>query len=336
MPNSSIPANRSARSRAASRSPSSAAARRLDSSRAVTGSGSSSTQAWTREPRSSSSVTRHPLYDVGEQPAAPFGGGLAGLDDLLVRQRLVRDAGGQVGHQGDAENLQADVPGGDRVQRRRHADEVAAHALGHLHLGRGLVVRSAELHVDALVESRVDLAGDRPQPGGVEVGEVDEGRTLERRRRREVDVVPDEDRGPRPPGRVEAPAAVGENDGRAAGLARGADRVDHGPDTAALVEVRARPVDQRPAAGVTDGDRPHTPAVSGHRGGLEAGHVGVVDGRDGRPDEVGRLAPAGPEDEGDVVSRRSGALGDDGGGGLGDVEGVGARVVEIHAHAHEP
>ena len=40
-----------------------------------------------------------------------------------------------------------------------------------------------------------------------------------------------------------------------------------------------------------------------------------------------------PEDEGHVVGRRSGALGDDGGGGLGDVEGVGTRVVEIHAHA---
>ena len=52
--------------------------------------------------------------------------------------------------------------------------------LGHLHLGRRLVVRPAELDVDALVEGRVDLARDRAQPRRVEVGEVDEVGALER------------------------------------------------------------------------------------------------------------------------------------------------------------
>ena len=67
-------------------------------------------------------------------------------------ERLVGDAGGEVGDERDAEHLEAALAGRDRLERRRHADEVAADDLGHLHLGRRLVVRPAELDVDALVE----------------------------------------------------------------------------------------------------------------------------------------------------------------------------------------
>ena len=52
----------------------------------------------------------------------------------------------------------------------------------HADLGRGLVVGSGELDVDALVEGRVDLAAQRAQPRGVEVGEVDEVRAVDRAR----------------------------------------------------------------------------------------------------------------------------------------------------------
>ena len=69
--------------------------------------------------------------------------------------------GGEVGHQRDAEHLEAGLAGGDGLERGRHADEVAADDLGHLHLGGRLVVRAAELDVDALVEAGVDLAGER-------------------------------------------------------------------------------------------------------------------------------------------------------------------------------
>ena len=115
------------------------------------------------------------------------------------------------------------MAGRDRVERGRHADEVAAEILRHPHLGRRLVVRPAELDVDALVERRVHLPGDRPQPRRVQVGEVDERRPLQRGGGREVDVVADEHRRARRPGRVEPAAPVGQDDGRAAGRARGAD-----------------------------------------------------------------------------------------------------------------
>ena len=61
-----------------------------------------------------------------------------------------------------------------------HADEVAAEDLGHLHLGRRLVVRPAELDVDALVEVGSTSRAQVAQPRGVEVGEVDEVRALDR------------------------------------------------------------------------------------------------------------------------------------------------------------
>ena len=71
---------------------------------------------------------------------------------------------------------------------------------------------------------------------------------------------------------------------------------------------------------------PEWPATAAR---VEAGHVGVVDGREGLADEVGGLAPARAEHERDVVVVDAGALGDDGGGVGGDVEGVGGRVAEI-------
>ena len=74
-------------------------------------------------------------------------------------------------------------------------------------------MRAGELHVDALVEGGVDLTGEFPQPGRVRIGEVDEGRTLQRGGRGQVDVVADQDGRARSPGRVQPTAPVGEHDG---------------------------------------------------------------------------------------------------------------------------
>ena len=46
-------------------------------------------------------------------------------------------------------------------------------------------------------------------------------------------------------------------------------------------------------------------------------------------DQVAGLAPAGAEHEGDVVALHPGALADDGGGRLGDREGVGRGVGQV-------
>src|SRR5687768_2648679 len=86
--------------------------------------------------------------DLAEQPAHPAGRGLARLADLLAVERLAAQAGGEVGHQADAEDLHACLAGGDRLQRGAHADEVPAHDAGHPDLGGGLVVGAGELDVD--------------------------------------------------------------------------------------------------------------------------------------------------------------------------------------------
>ena len=106
-----------------------------------------------------------------------------------------RHTGCGVGDQRDAEDLQPCLAGGDRLEGRGHADQVAADRADHADLGRGLVVRPGQLDVDALVEVRLDLAAERAQARGVEVGQVDEVRADDGRRGREVDVVLDQDRG---------------------------------------------------------------------------------------------------------------------------------------------
>ncbi len=97
--------------------------------------------------------------DVCQQCGNARAGGCACLDDFGVAQCGGGDAGGQVGDQGDAEDLHAGVACGDGFQGGGHAHQVRADHLGVLDLGRGLVVRAGELCVHALVEGRIDLAG---------------------------------------------------------------------------------------------------------------------------------------------------------------------------------
>ena len=103
--------------------------------------------------------------------------------------------------------------------------------------------------------------------------------------------------------------------------------MDHGAHAAALVEVGAGAEDEGPPAGVADA-RPNGCCSSGPATAApwKPGHLGLVDGGERLADEVGGLAPAGAEHEGDVVPVGAGALGDDGGGLLRDGEGVGGRV----------
>ena len=64
-------------------------------------------------------------------------GGLAGLDDFVVAEGGVGDAGGEVGDQGDAEDLQAGVACGDGLQGGGHADQVGADDLARIGPRRG-------------------------------------------------------------------------------------------------------------------------------------------------------------------------------------------------------
>ena len=91
------------------------------------------------------------------------------------------DAGGRVRDQRDPQHLHAGLAGRDRLERRRHADQVAADGPHHGDLGRRLVVRPGELDVDTLVEPRVDGTAERAQATRVQVREVDEGGAGQRR-----------------------------------------------------------------------------------------------------------------------------------------------------------
>ena len=85
--------------------------------------------------------------------------------------------GGEVRRQGDAEHLHPDVAGGDRLEHRRHPDEVGAERGRHADLGGRLEVRTVEPEVHTLGQLGIDGAGEVPESGAVEIGQVDAART---------------------------------------------------------------------------------------------------------------------------------------------------------------
>ena len=94
------------------------------------------------------------LDDGGEQAAHALGGGPPGRQHLLVVERLAGQPGGDVGHQGDPEDLGAALAGRDRLQDGRHPDQVGAQRPQHPDLGGRLVRRAAERRVHALGAAR--------------------------------------------------------------------------------------------------------------------------------------------------------------------------------------
>ena len=144
----------------------------------------------------------------------------------------------------------------------------------------------------------------------------------------QVEVVADQHRGARDPRRVEATAAVREDDGAAPRGRGGADAVDHRLDAAPLVEVAAAEEHQGP--GAAGAHAPHPSRVALDRRWEEARQVGDGELGDGLAQQVRCRDPAGPEHERDVVPRAAGALGEH----LGGVRRSGPRVVvQVGAHA---
>ncbi len=211
------------------------------------------------------------------------------------------------------------LAGRDRLERRRHADEVATDGADHADLGGGLVVRSGELRVDALVEVRLDLAAQLAQPAAVEVGQVDERRALERGRGGQVDVVADEHRRPRLPGLVEAAAAVGQHHDAAAGCGGGADTVHDGSHAEPFVEVGAAQEHEQVA--VTRAHRAHLARMTRHGWGCEAGQVRRTQLGGGLAERVGGGQPPGAQDDRDVVGLDAGPVAEHGGRLGGEVGG---------------
>ena len=69
-------------------------------------------------------MSGEPGQDLGQQGSHPQRRLLPGGDDLAVIERLVAEPGSEVGDQGDAEDLGAQVAGGDGFKGGGHADEI--------------------------------------------------------------------------------------------------------------------------------------------------------------------------------------------------------------------
>ena len=90
------------------------------------------------------------------------------------------NAGGQIRDERHPEHLHTALARRDRLERRRHPDDVSADSLRHLHFGGSLIVWATELAVDALIQARIDRARQVADATRIQVSEVDERCTLER------------------------------------------------------------------------------------------------------------------------------------------------------------
>ena len=167
--------------------------------------------------RPTTAARRRPQRSAASRPASSTSSWSSGV---------VRDPGGGVGDERDAEHLEAALPGRDRLERGRHADEVAADDAwpsapppASRSAARGTARRPPRRG-----RGSTSLR-DRAQARRVDVGEVDEVRALDRRGRGEVDVVGDEHGRAGRPLLAQAAAAVGDDDRAAPGRGGGADAV---------------------------------------------------------------------------------------------------------------
>ena len=199
--------------------------------------------------------------------------------------------GGEVGHQRDAEDFHACMAGGDGLERCGHAHQVGSDPLGVLYLRRRFVVRAGELRVDALVQGRVNFAGQPPDPCGVQICQVNERCAFERGRGGEVYVIFDEHGGAGGPAFIEAAAAVRDHQGLAACRCGRADSVHYCADALAFVVVRPGTEHQRALALLgQDGADGADVALDCRRG--EAWDLVSGQRGGGLTDQVGGVAPA--------------------------------------------
>ncbi len=244
-----------------------------------------------------------------------------------MAQRGLLDARGKVGDERHPENLHSGLACGDCLEGGRHSHDVPSDGLGHLHFGRSLIVRAAELRVYPLIEGWLDLASEVTQAQRVQVGQVNKRRPFERGVRGEVDVVADQNGGSRRPGLANAAGTVGENHDGCSGRSRRAHTVHNATNAVALVVVGAGPDDE----GALAGGQQHRPqgshvALEGRL--AEAGDLRRRDCRRGLTNEVGGFRPSAAKGQGDVVTLNTRLLGDVCGGLGGNRERVCGGVIK--------
>ena len=115
-------------------------------------------RAAARHSRSMTPRSRRPRPGAAAAPAASTSRWSSGVGETPAA-RLVDER--------EPEHLGAEVPRGDRLERRRHPDEVRTHRAQHPDLGGRLVVRAAQRGVDALGQ----VGGDRSRASARSRGE---------------------------------------------------------------------------------------------------------------------------------------------------------------------
>lgn len=203
---------------------------------------------------------REPADDF-VQPRHKSGPGLIrrGLD-LVVRERSRRDAGREVGHARDSDDLGAHVPRRDGFVHGGHAHEVRAHRLKHPDLRRSFVAGAGHGRVHAILGQLADCVRASPlqtsdlgadprmvaQSGRVHLGHIREPRTksvivlaLERVLPKQVEVIAHEHQIAGLVGRVDAARGVGEDDRATAKTDQGAHRMHEVRHGVTLVRVAA-------------------------------------------------------------------------------------------------
>ena len=112
------------------------------------------------------------LGDEGDEERGELGfDAAADVHDLFVVDGLVEYSGGHVGDDGEAEDLDAHVPGDDDFVDGGHADEIGTEGAKGSYLGGGFVAGAEDGDIDAFVE----LPALR---GGLFDGQFAEGRRV--------------------------------------------------------------------------------------------------------------------------------------------------------------
>ncbi len=259
------------------------------------------------------------------------------LHDLFVIDGLIEYAGGHIGDEGQAEDLEAHVTGDEDLVDGGHADQVGAEGAEGSDLGGGFVRRAEDGEVDAFGEGNSLLGGlflsqiaEGFRVGTAHVEEALAGSGDEREARLvgaeggvgsgEVDVVREDNEASLGVGCVDPPGGVGDDEGLAAEETEDACREGDLRHGVTFIGVDAALHDGYGDA--CDRSEDEFAGVSGDGGLGETGDVGVGDRR-GVLNLGGEVAEAGAENDAE----------DRGDRGLGvDVGGCGFRSGEEIGH----
>ena len=137
---------------------------------------------------------RVPLQHTPQEPDQHFGCRAAGLEHLGVAQRSDSQPRSPVGQTGEPGHLQAEGPGLDGLQDRRHPHGIRPEQTQHPHFGRCLVLRPEKTRVNPFPERQPLGPGCIRKPlseaSGIDLSHVHKMRPSHQRRgARKIEVI---------------------------------------------------------------------------------------------------------------------------------------------------